>query len=60
MKRTRLLYLLEDARKAAEMALASFGNFGDKTEEVKELTRLYRDSWLIAPLDEAIEIVRKG
>lgn len=45
---------LKDARQAATLETASFGNFGDQTEYVKELVRLHHATWIIGPLDRAI------
>lgn len=65
----RLMRALEGARKSATMEQASFGFPGDTvthghhmeakaTEHpdtyIKERTRLYRESWIIHPLDDVI------
>ena len=49
-----ILKAIKDARQAATLETASFGNFGDRTEEVKELVRLHHKTWIISPLDRAI------
>lgn len=53
-----VLRLLREARESATMKNASFGGFGKegekKTKEIKEETRLYRQSWIISPLDRVI------
>jgi hypothetical protein len=51
----KILKLLKDARHSATLEEASFGNFGDKTEEVRELVRLYHETWIIGPLERVIK-----
>jgi hypothetical protein len=52
------------------MELARFGQLANKgllptteaevTEFIKQRTRLYRESWIIAPLEEAIREIEEG
>lgn len=49
-----ILARLKEARRVATFDNASFGDFGNKTDEVRELTRLYRESWLLPELDAVI------
>lgn len=66
----QILNLLHEARRAATMESASFAFPCDKIivdihmenpktlhpdEFIKETTRLYRESWIIGPLNRAIE-----
>lgn len=48
-----LLNYLKEVRKTATMKNADF------SEELKEKTRLWRDSWIIYPLDEAILMLER-
>lgn len=53
-----LLIILRNVLRAAKMEDASFGMIGsdnDPTEFIKERTRVYRQSWIVAPLEELIE-----
>lgn len=67
MKVAHILRLLHEAREAAEMNRAGFrlprsgpGVSDDKdTREIIEATRLYRRSWIITPLDTAIDELEK-
>jgi hypothetical protein len=56
-KQERLLDTLRDVIRSAQMKDA---NFGKHTELVKDETRLYRESWLIAPLERVIRIVEEN
>ena len=54
---------LKDARQTATMETASFslsegmGNEKD-TEAIREATDLWRRSWILTPIDEAIEVLQ--
>ena len=41
------------------MESASFYSEGGETEKIKAITALYRETWLIKPLDEAIDEIIK-
>lgn len=50
---------LKELRRVATFESAGFFIFEDDAEErnneIREITKLYRESWLIRPLDELIE-----
>lgn len=50
----QMLTLIQRARVSATFDRVLFGSDDQKTEEVRSLTKLYRESWLIPPLDEVI------
>lgn len=62
-----LLRLFEDALRSAKLETADFGTICQSgpfptqerqvTKFIRERTRLYRESWIISPLREAIKIV---
>lgn len=61
MKLSKMLDRLQEARRAAKFERAAFrlgpqlGVTNDKdTKDICEATRIYRDTWIIAPLDEVI------
>lgn len=53
----KLIRVLTDIRDTTTMKTARFGSIGDetKTQEIEELTRLWRNTWIIGPLEELIE-----
>ena len=57
MKLQKLLTLLEDARSHATFESAGFYTDIEKDKAVKQITKPFRDSWIIYPLDEALKIV---
>lgn len=68
MKVKKLTQLLEKILEDAKMERAHFGHLTSKgpfptteaevTEFVKERTRIYRQSWIISPLEEALSLVK--
>lgn len=56
-KQERLLSVLRAALDSAHMEDA---HFGSHTKLIKDETRLYRQSWLIAPLETAIKIIESN
>ncbi len=68
MKTKQVLKLLKDAREAATMERASFhlpghNMFADAdadTTAIREATRLYRETWIIYRLDEAIAEIERA
>ena len=46
-----LAALAREALKASRMERA---DFGEGTEDIKEATRLYRDSWITCPLQKIV------
>jgi hypothetical protein len=69
VKVKRITKLVSDAREMLRMDRASFNNIGpslvvirqdDVTEFIRERTRLWRGSWVEAPLDEALELLAPG
>jgi hypothetical protein len=71
MKTRHILETLREVRNIAEMKHASFrkpsAEIGSRdywnndayTKEIAEATRLWRQSWIIGPLDEIIEMLEK-
>lgn len=63
-----LLRLFDSARRAAKLDTADFGKIGSTgpfptqerqvTKFIRERTRLYRESWIITPLQQAIELIQ--
>lgn len=68
MKTARILKLLMEARRTATMEDCGFSNivivgkepFHPKDTTIQELTRLWRETWIIGPLDEAIQLLKVG
>lgn len=58
MKTKKIITLLEDARKAATFETAGFSYDKDLDKKVKDLTSLYRDTWIIHPLDRALALLK--
>ena len=58
LKVERIVDRLKEVLEASTMERADFDGCGDKektkTSFIKERTRLYRQSWLIQPLEKAI------
>ncbi len=66
-----ILDIIKEVRRISKMEHASFHDPDAKemskewwntepyTKGVREATRLWRDSWIIGPLDEVIEILEK-
>lgn len=50
MKTKAAIKVLEDAIKAATFESASFSFDRAKNQEIKEMTRLYRETWIIPGL----------
>lgn len=67
MKKQQVLAQLREALAGAEMERANFDAFmdtvtleqGQVTGFIRERTRLYRDSWIIAPLKRAIAEIER-
>ena len=57
MKNAEILRWLDAARRAARFSDATFVDDAALNAEIKRVTRLYRDSWIIAPLDLAIAMI---
>lgn len=61
MPKQLVLKLLREARKAATFETASFYPFDPdqdaKNAALRERTRIYRDTWILSPLDEAIKLL---
>jgi len=55
MKKRKVLEYLENALKGARMENCSFG---EGTEEIVERTKLYRESWIIPQIEEAIRLIK--
>lgn len=56
----RLIDKLKELRRISTMETANFDIFNPQTTIfIKETTRLYRESWLIEPLDRLIEEFEK-
>jgi hypothetical protein len=66
-----IIRLLEDARKAATLKTAAFGqiypenpNYPTSEKEVtpfiQERVRIHHESWIIGPIDEAIEALKEN
>ncbi len=58
-EREMLLSELKELRRVATMETANFGSQGS-TENIKRQTKVWRGSWLIAPLDRLIERYETG
>jgi hypothetical protein len=68
MRKREVLEILNRALVDARMERASFSRLHDKepfptteaevTEFIKERTRIYRDSWIISPLEQAIRLIK--
>lgn len=59
-----LLSTLKEIRRVAEMKDANFFVFDDKSkekmDEIRELSHVWRTSWIISPLDVLIERYEKA
>ncbi len=65
MRTKEVLARLREARKAATFDSACFSLSGwmsnnQDTALICEITRLYRESWIIGPLDEAIAEIERS
>lgn len=49
-----LYWLIRNAAKSATFENASFGMDKVETQKVKDLTKIYRQTWIIDPLQKAI------
>jgi hypothetical protein len=58
-KASKLLEELREVRKTATMESASFGFDKALDAIIKEKTRLWRETWIIAPLDRAIRLLEE-
>lgn len=61
-RRERVLSKLREALRAAQMNDANFdgiSNSSRETQFIRERTRLYRESWIIEPLQQAIAELEK-
>lgn len=58
-EREMLLSELEELRRVATMESANFGS-DETTESIKRQTDLWRNSWLIAPLERLIKRYETG
>ena len=67
MRKREVLAQLREALAAAEMERADFDAYmdtvtlehGQVTTFIRERTRIYRDSWIIAPLKRAIKEIER-
>lgn len=53
-----MLESLQAARKAATFETASFTHDAEN-QKIKDVTKLYRDSWILGPLDAVINRIQK-
>ena len=68
MKKKQILKLLTDAREVATMENAGFANIKTEGHEpfypagatIEEITRLWRETWILDQLDEAIQLIKEG
>lgn len=60
MKKQKILELLAEARSKSTFEKASFYSDDSQNKEIIERTKLYRESWIIYPLDEAIRLIKEG
>ena len=59
-----LLKQLKEIRRISTMETASFGDiysptYKDETENIKRLTRLWRETWIIDPIDAIIKQIEE-
>jgi hypothetical protein len=65
-QRQKVVTLLEEALGSARMERAGFVKPGgyitddEYTKEVVATTRLYRESWIIGPLEEALKLIKEN
>lgn len=55
------LKAIEEIKRAIEYARFTNASFGTEayTNEIKEATKLYRESWIIGSLERALELLNK-
>ena len=54
MKKQKILKMLREIRECATMESADF------SKSIKEQTELWRESWIISPLDEVIKMLEEN
>lgn len=59
MRKMEIIATIEGALEYSRFTNASFGRSEEKTVEVKELTKLYRETWIIPKLERALELLKK-
>lgn len=58
-KKSEIISALTSARAAATFDRADFG-YGQDTPAIREATRIYRESWIIPPIDHALRLLEPG
>jgi hypothetical protein len=54
MRTVEIIAILKDVRKCATMVDA---NFGEDTDMIRDKTKLWRNTWIISGIDEALKLL---